>query len=87
VRAGMEWFRLLDEDAKEFHDYAAKPLTMPMLVLTGEKGSGDFLAKQTELIATDVQGAVVPGAGHWLMEEAPGYVIPKIVEFLGSPES
>lgn len=87
VRAGMEWFRLLDEDAKEFHDYAAKPLTMPMLVLTGEKGSGDFLVKQTELIATDVQGAVVPGAGHWLMEEAPGYVIPKIVEFLGSPES
>ena len=87
VRAGMEWFRLLDEDAKEFHDYAAKPLTMPMLVLAGEKGSGDFLVKQTELIATDVQGAVVPGAGHWLMEEAPGYVIPKIVEFLGSPES
>ena len=50
VRAGMEWFRMLDEDAKEFHEYAAKPLTMPMLVLTGEKGSGDFLVKQAELI-------------------------------------
>jgi pimeloyl-ACP methyl ester carboxylesterase len=86
VRAAMEWFRALDEDAKEFHDYAAKPVTMPMLVLTGEKGSGDFLVKQAQLIATDLQSAVVPGAGHWLMEEAPGYVIPKVVDFL-NPEA
>jgi pimeloyl-ACP methyl ester carboxylesterase len=85
VRAGMEWFRQLDEDARQFHDYAAKPLTTPMLVLSGEKGSGDALIKQAQLIDTDVQGAVVPGAGHWLMEEAPGFVIPKIVEFLGRP--
>ena len=85
IRASMEWFRDVDEDAREFHDYAAKPLTMPMLVLTGEKGSGDGLIKQAQLIDTDVQGAVVPGAGHWLMEEAPGFVIPKIVEFLGKP--
>lgn len=82
VHASMEWFRMIDEDAKEFHAYAAQPLTMPMLVLAGEKGSGDFLVKQAQLIDTDVQGAVVPGAGHWLMEEAPGFVIPKIVDFL-----
>jgi pimeloyl-ACP methyl ester carboxylesterase len=82
VHAGMEWFRMFDTDAKEFHEYAAKPLTMPMLVLAGEKGAGDFLIKQAQLIATDVQGAVVPRAGHWLMEEAPGFVIPKMVEFL-----
>ncbi|MGH8238658.1 MAG: alpha/beta fold hydrolase [Steroidobacteraceae bacterium] len=85
VRAGMEYFRTLDEDGKEFHEYAAKPLTMPMLVITGEKASGDFLVKQAELIATDVQSAIVPGAGHWLMEEAPGFVIPKLVEFLDRP--
>jgi pimeloyl-ACP methyl ester carboxylesterase len=85
IRASMEWFRLIDEDAREFHEYAAKPLTLPMLVLTGEKGSGDGLIKQAQLIDTDVQGAVVPGAGHWLMEEAPGFVIPKIVEFLRRP--
>jgi pimeloyl-ACP methyl ester carboxylesterase len=83
IRAGMEWFRLIDEDVKEFHEYAAKPLTPPMLVLAGEKGSGEALVKQVQLIATDVQGAVVPNAGRWLMEEAPGYVIPKIVQFLG----
>ena len=85
VRASMEYFRAFDQDAKEFHEYVAKPLTMPMLVLTGEKSAGDLLVKQAELIDTDVQGAVVPGAGHWLMEEAPGFVIPKVVEFLARP--
>jgi pimeloyl-ACP methyl ester carboxylesterase len=82
VHAGMEWFRVIDEDAKEFHGYAAQPLKIPMLVLTGEKGSGESLIKQAQLIDTDVQGAVVPGAGHWLLEEAPGFVIPKVVDFL-----
>jgi pimeloyl-ACP methyl ester carboxylesterase len=83
VRAGMEWFRALDQDGKEFHEYAAKPVMVPMIVLTGEKGAGDFLIKQAQLIATDVQSATVPGAGHWLIEEAPGFVIPKLVDFLG----
>jgi pimeloyl-ACP methyl ester carboxylesterase len=82
VRAGMEWYRTLEQDGKEFHEYAAKPIRTPLFVLTGEKGSGDFLIKQVQLIATDVQSATVPGAGHWLMEEAPGFVIPKLVDFL-----
>ena len=42
----------------------------------------EMLGKQVQLIATDVQSATVPGAGHWLMEEAPGFVIPKLVEGL-----
>jgi pimeloyl-ACP methyl ester carboxylesterase len=85
VRAGMEWFRTLEQDGKQFHEYAAKPVRVPLFVLTGEKGAGDFLIKQVQLIATDVQSATVPGAGHWLMEEAPGFVIPKLVDFLGQP--
>ena len=57
---------------------------MPMLVITGEKAGGDLLIKQAQLIGTDVQSATVPGAGHWLMEEAPGFVIPKLVDFLST---
>ena len=59
-----------------------KPLTMPMLVISGEKGGGDLLIKQAQLIGTDVQSAIVPGAGHWLMEEATDQVVPKLVDFL-----
>jgi pimeloyl-ACP methyl ester carboxylesterase len=55
---------------------------MPILVLTGEKASGDVLIRQARLVATDVEGVVVRGSGHWLMEEAPDQVVPKLVEFL-----
>jgi len=55
---------------------------MPVLVLTGEKASGNFLIEQVNLVASDVRGQVVPGSGHWLMEEAPNAVIPAIIDFL-----
>jgi pimeloyl-ACP methyl ester carboxylesterase len=83
----MEYFRAIEQDGREFREYAAKPLTMPMLVITGEKAGGDLLVKQAQLIGTDVQSAIVPGAGHWLMEEAPGFVIPKLVDFLSRSEN
>jgi pimeloyl-ACP methyl ester carboxylesterase len=51
-------------------------------VLTGEKTSGTFLIEQTKLVAANVNGVVVSGSGHWLMEEAPQQVIPAIVQFL-----
>jgi pimeloyl-ACP methyl ester carboxylesterase len=53
-----------------------------MLVLTGEKASGDFLIQQARLVDENVVGVVIHGSGHWLMEEAPDQVIPKLVSFL-----
>jgi pimeloyl-ACP methyl ester carboxylesterase len=55
---------------------------MTMLVLTVEKASGDFLIQQGRLVADNVEGVVVKGSGHWLIDEAPGQVIPKLVSFL-----
>ncbi len=82
MRSGFEYFRAFEQDAKDFARFAQTPLSMPMLVLTGEKASGDFLIQQGRLVATNVEGVVVRNSGHWLMEEAPDQVIPKLVEFL-----
>jgi pimeloyl-ACP methyl ester carboxylesterase len=84
MRAGFEYFRAFEQDARDFARFAQTPLpmSMPMLVLTGEKASGEFLIQQGRLVASNVEGVVVRGSGHWLMEEAPGQVIPKLVEFL-----
>ncbi len=83
MRAGFEVFRAFERDAEDFARFAKTPLAMPMLVLTGEKASGEVLIQQARLVATHVEGVVIPGAGHWLMEEAGDQVIPKLVEFLG----
>ena len=82
MRAGFEYFRTFEKDAQDFARFAQKLLPMPMLVLAGEKASGDSLIQQARLVATNVEGVVIRNSGHWLMEEAPDQVIPKLVEFL-----
>ena len=86
MAAGFEVFRAFPQDAIDFAGYAKTPLTMPMLVLTGEKASGQFLITQGRLVATNVQGIVVKGSGHWLMEEATDQVVPILVQFLQRSE-
>jgi hypothetical protein len=51
-------------------------------ILSGEKAGGPFLIEQAKLVASDVRGQLVSGAGHWLMEEAPDTVIPAINNFV-----
>ena len=82
MAAGMEVFRAFEKDADDFAGFAKTPLTIPMLVLSGEKAGGNFLIEQGRLVASNVEGVIVKGSGHWLMEEAPDQVIPKLVEFL-----
>jgi len=33
---------------------------------------------------TNVEGVIVKGSGHWIIDEAPDQVIPKLVMFFGS---
>lgn len=82
MRAGFEYFRAFERDAADFQELSKTKLQMPMLVLTGEKASGTFLIEQGRLVANNVEGVVVTGSGHWLIDEAPTQVIPKLVEFI-----
>lgn len=82
MRAGFEVFRAFEKDAAEFANYAKTPLNIPMLVLTGEKASGTVLIDQAKLVDTQVEGVIIKGKGHWLMEEATSEVVPKLTQFL-----
>jgi len=81
MRAGFEVFRAFEQDARDFAGFSKVKLGMPMLVLTGEKASGEFLIVQGRLVADNVEGVVIKGSGHWLMDEAPQQVIPRLVAF------
>jgi pimeloyl-ACP methyl ester carboxylesterase len=81
MRAGFEVFRAFEQDAADFAGFGKTKLKMPMLVLTGEKASGQFLIDQGRLVAENVEGVVVKGAGHWLIDEARDQVIPRLVSF------
>jgi pimeloyl-ACP methyl ester carboxylesterase len=83
MRAGFEVFRAFEQDSKDFGTFSKTTLKMPMLVLTGERASGEFLITQSRLVADNVEGVVIKGSGHWLIDEAPDQVVPKLVAFFG----
>ena len=82
MRAGFEYFRNFEQDAKDFAGFAQTKLTMPMLVLAGERASGQFLIDQGRLVDSNVEGIIIRGSGHWLMDEAPQQTISALVAFL-----
>ena len=82
MQAGFEVFRNFEQDAKDFAAFGQTKLTMPMLVLSGEKAGGQFLIDQGRMVDDNVEGVIVRGSGHWLIDEAPDQVIPKLVAFL-----
>ena len=81
MRAGFEVFRNFEQDAKDFAGFAKTKLMMPMLVLSGEKAGGQFLIDQGRMVDDNVDGVIVKGTGHWLIDEAPAQVIPRLVAF------
>ena len=82
MRAGFEVFRAFEQDGKDFADFAKTKLTMPMLVLSGEKAGGEFLIQQGRMVDNQVEGVIIKGSGHWLMDEARDQVMPLLVTFL-----
>jgi pimeloyl-ACP methyl ester carboxylesterase len=85
MRAGFEYFRAFDQDGKDFAAFAQTRLTMPMLVLAGEKASGEFLINQARQVDSNVKGVIIKGSGHWLMEEAPEQTMAALVDFIDAP--
>jgi hypothetical protein len=80
VRAGFEYFRTFQRDAQDFAQLGAMRLTMPVLVLTGEQASVNFLIEQV----TGGLRRQRPGCHGFgtLMEEAPSAKIPAITDFI-----
>jgi pimeloyl-ACP methyl ester carboxylesterase/quercetin dioxygenase-like cupin family protein len=86
MHAGFEQFKAFDQDAIDNKAFAAQgPLTMPVLAVGGEKSFDTTMAVVMHYVATDVHGAVVPGSGHWVMEENPAATMKLVTDFLAQP--
>jgi pimeloyl-ACP methyl ester carboxylesterase len=57
-------------------------LTLPVLAIGGQYSGGERVADGMKLAADDVQGVVIPGAGHWVAEEAPQELLAALTTFL-----
>ncbi|MDB5722444.1 MAG: alpha/beta hydrolase [Alphaproteobacteria bacterium] len=86
MHSGFSQFAAFDQDAIDNRTFLARgKLTMPILAIGGEKSFGLQMAEVMRAAATDVQAAVIPGSGHWIMEENPSATVAAVRAFLDSP--
>ena len=87
MHSGFEQFHAFDQDAIDNRAWEAAhgKLAMPVLALGGEKSFGTQMADVMRAGATNVAGGVVPGSGHWIMEENPSATIELVTAFIRKP--
>jgi pimeloyl-ACP methyl ester carboxylesterase len=86
MHSGFEQFHAFDQDAIDNRAWLAGKgkLAMPVLALGGEKSFGDQMAVVMRAGASNVTGGIVPGSGHWIMEENPTATVKLVRDFLDS---
>jgi pimeloyl-ACP methyl ester carboxylesterase len=82
MRAGWAYFAAWPQTAKDFAELSRTKLSIPVLVLGGEKSMGRLLAEQAKLIAPDVTVVLLQDTGHWVLEERRNETTDALVRFL-----
>jgi pimeloyl-ACP methyl ester carboxylesterase len=82
MRAGWAYFVSFQKTAREFAELSHRRLTMPVLVIGGQKSLGGLLAEQMKLVASDVAVVVLPDTGHRVLEERSKETVDALMKFL-----
>lgn len=81
---GINWYRNIDANAARFPQLGTAPLTLPALMLCAEWDPAlrPELAAGMPALCSDLETHVIPGAGHWVQQEAPAAVNSLLVDWL-----
>ena len=82
LHSNFGFYRALDTTIAENQQRIAHRLTIPVLGIGGEFSLGAGVGAEMKLVADNVQTAVIPGAGHFVAEEAPAEVLTALTAFL-----
>lgn len=84
LTASFEYYRALNQSIEQNKKLAKEKLTMPVMAIGGggHGGMGQFQIDQMKEYATNVEGHIIPGSGHWIPEERPDLLNPLVVNFI-----
>jgi pimeloyl-ACP methyl ester carboxylesterase len=82
LRGSFGFYRAWDATTAQNAQRKNIKLTMPVLAIGGAKSSGVAPELLMRIVASNVRGMVIPGAGHFVAEEAPRQMIAALTEFL-----
>jgi pimeloyl-ACP methyl ester carboxylesterase len=82
LRGSFELYRQFPTIIAQNEQRKSRRLTMPVLAIGGEESGAAGVAETMKLVADDVQGVVLPGAAHWVAEQAPEELLAALTDFL-----
>jgi pimeloyl-ACP methyl ester carboxylesterase len=82
LRGSFGWYRALETTIAQDEQRRARRLTMPVLAIGGAASFGAHVGDALRAVAYDVQSVVIPGAGHFVAEEAPDEMLAALTTFL-----
>ncbi|MFO1319670.1 MAG: alpha/beta hydrolase [Burkholderiales bacterium] len=86
MRAGFSFYRAMPQDVIDNQAFLAQgKLKMPILSWAGgsARGRRETAMESWQRVAEDVRGGVLAGAGHWIPEEQPEWVVAQLLAFFG----
>lgn len=87
MHSAFEQFAVFSRDGQDNKEFVKSKLAMSVLAVGGERSFGPTMAVVARNAATNVQEAIVPNAGHWLIEENPTSTVTLVRDFLATPAS
>jgi pimeloyl-ACP methyl ester carboxylesterase len=82
LRGSFGFYRAWDTTLAQNEQRKTRPLTMPVLAIGGAESWGEEVGNGMKPAAHDVQSVVIPGAGHWVAEQAPEELLAALTAFL-----
>jgi pimeloyl-ACP methyl ester carboxylesterase len=86
LRGSFAAYRALDATIAQNRQRTTRRLTLPVLTIGAAEGYGEVTADTMKLAADDVQSVIIPGSGHYCLEEAPEEVLKALTAFLAPAE-
>jgi pimeloyl-ACP methyl ester carboxylesterase len=80
IAGSFHWFAAFNQDAQDNQEFMKHKLKMPLLAVAGEY-SATFLPDHCRLVAENVKGVIISGAGHWLVQENTPEVQKALLDF------
>jgi len=82
LRGSFGFYRAIPATSAQNAERKNRRLTMPVLAIGGAESVAEGAGNTMKLVADDVQTVVLPGAAHWVAEQAPEELLDALTAFL-----
>ena len=84
LRGSFGFYRAMLTSAGQNEQRAMHKLAAPVLAMGGVESSGATIGAVMSMVAENVETVTIPGAAHWVAEQAPAQIVATLEAFLNA---